>query len=59
MYCATSHAGCLCYSSRSAAVLPDSSFLLDARRGNLPLLACCKGLQHRKQDAYLSRDVMG
>ena len=33
--------GCLCSSSRSSVVLSDDSFLLDARRGNLPLLACC------------------
>ena len=40
-------------------VLFDGSFLLDARRGNLLLLACRNGLQHRRQDAHLSRDVMG
>ena len=33
--------GCLCSSSRSSVVLSDDSFLLDARRGNLPLLDCC------------------
>ena len=33
--------GCLCNSSRSSVVLSDGSFMLDARRGNLPLLACC------------------
>ena len=33
--------GCLCSSSRSSVLLSDGSFLLDARRGNLPLLACC------------------
>lgn len=51
--------GCLCYSSHSHAVFPGGSFLLDVRRGNLLLLACCSGLQHRKQDAHLSRDVVG
>ena len=52
-------AGCLRSSSRSSAVLSDGSFLLDVRWGNLPLFACCKSLQHRKQDAHLSRVVLG
>ncbi len=52
-------AGDLCYSSGSGAVLFDGSFLLDARRGNLPLLVCCKSLQRQQQDENLSRSVMG
>ena len=39
--------GCLCHSCCSHAVLPDGSFLLDACRGSLHLLICCKGVQHQ------------
>ena len=39
-------AGCLCSCGSSYAVFPDGQFLLDACRGDLYLLICCKGLQH-------------
>ena len=51
--------GRLCCCSGSRAVFPDGSFLLDAGRGNLPLLVCCQGLQHQQQDEQISRRVMG
>ena len=47
------------YCSGSYAVFSDGSFLLDAGRGNLPLLVCCQGLQHQQQDGHISRRVMG
>jgi len=49
----------LCCSSGPHAVFPDGSFLLDARRGNLPLLVCGQGLQHQQQDEHILRHVMG
>ena len=38
-------AGSLRYSSSTCAVLSDGRFLLDDRRGNIPLLICCQSLQ--------------
>ena len=52
-------AGCLCCHGGAFAVFSDGSFLLDARRGNLPLLVCCQGLQHRGQNAGVSSDFLG
>jgi len=52
-------AGSLCCCSGPYAVLFDGSFLLDARRGNLPLLVCSQGLQHQQQDERVLRHVMG
>ena len=52
-------AGCLCCHGGPFAVFSDGSFLLDARRGNLPLLVCCQGLQHRWQNAGISSDFLG
>jgi len=51
-------AGSLRYNSGHYTILPHGGFLLDARRGNLPLLVCCQGLQHQQQDDYLSCIVM-
>ena len=51
--------GCLCYNSSSDAVFLDGCFLLDADRGNLSLLLCCKSLQHQHQDEHVSRHLMG
>ena len=52
-------AGCLCCRGGPFTVLSDGSFLLDARRRNLPLLVCCQGLQHRGQHAGISSDFLG
>ena len=52
-------AGWLCRSGGPFAVFSDGSFLLDACGGNLPLLVCCQGLQHRGQNACISSDFLG
>ena len=52
-------AGCLCSCGSSYAVFPDGQFLLDACRGDLYLLICCKGLQHYRQNASLSWILLG
>ena len=52
-------AGCLCSCGSSYAVFPDGQFLLDACRGDLYLLICCKGLQNYRQNASLSWILLG
>lgn len=49
----------MCYISSPHAVFSDGSFLLEARRGNLPLLACGQSLQYQQQDDNVLRHVMG
>ena len=58
-YCNRCFTGCMCRIRGSHAVFSDGSFLLDARRGNLPLLVFGESLQRQQQDDKVLHVIMG